>query len=137
MIKPKILSTPDYPSKSMQYEFLTQMGIEWIQRLSGGKWTDYNYHDPGITFLEQLCYALTDLGYRTNFPIKICCYVTVMILILKKITFFIPAHKAFHSVPLNALDYRQIIIQQIPNVKNAWIRPLEENQFGFKGFTMY
>ena len=21
------------------------MGIEWIQRLSGGKWTDYNYRD--------------------------------------------------------------------------------------------
>ena len=133
MIKPKILSTPDYPSKSMQYEFLTQMGIEWIQRLSGGKWTDYNYHDPGITFLEQLCYALTDLGYRTNFPIQDLLLCNSDDFDLEKNNLFIPAHKAFHSVPLNALDYRQIIIQQIPNVKNAWIRPLEENQFGFKG----
>ena len=133
MIQPKILTTPDYPSKSMQYEFLRKMGIEWIQRVSGGKWTDYNYHDPGITFLEQLCYALTDLGYRTNFPIQDLLLCSSGDFDLEKNNLFIPAHKAFHSAPLNTADYRQIIIQQIPNVKNAWIRPLEENQFGFKG----
>ena len=70
MIKPKFLTTPDYSSKSMQYDFLRQFGLDSIQIVSGGKWTDYNYHDPGITFLEQLCYAITDLGYRTNFPIQ-------------------------------------------------------------------
>lgn len=133
MIQPKTLTTPDYPSKSMQYEFLRQMGVEWIQRVSGGKWTDYNYHDPGITFLEQLCYALTDLGYRTNFPIQDLLLCNSDGFDLEKNNLFIPAHKVFHSAPLNTLDYRQIIIQQIPNVKNAWIKSLEENQFGFKG----
>ena len=56
--------------QSMDYAFLKQRGIEYIQELAGKIWTDYNKHDPGITILEQLCYAITELGYRINFDIK-------------------------------------------------------------------
>ena len=38
--------------------------------LSGRVWTDHNLHDPGITTLEILCYALTDLAYRTGFSVS-------------------------------------------------------------------
>lgn len=133
MIEPKFLMSPDYPSKSMQYEYLRQLGIQWIQRISGEKWTDYNYHDPGITFLEQLCYAMTDLGYRTNFPIQDILLSSNDDFDLEKNNLLIPANKIFTSAPLNLVDFRKIIIQQIPNVKNAWIKSVEENQFGFKG----
>lgn len=133
MIEPKFLTSPEYPSRSMQYEFLRQQGLEWIQRISGKKWTDYNYHDPGITFLEQLCYALTDLGYRTNFPIQDILLSSNDDFDLEKNNLLIPANKIFSSAPLNLVDFRKIIIQQIPNVKNAWIKSVEENQFGFKG----
>src|SRR5262245_59577183 len=37
--------------------------------MGSGHWTDYNTHDPGITILEVLSYAITELAYRTNFPI--------------------------------------------------------------------
>ncbi|MBT3444881.1 MAG: hypothetical protein HN443_07560 [Flavobacteriaceae bacterium] len=117
----------------MEYDFLRQLGVDWIQRISGKKWTDYNYHDPGITFLEQLCYALTDLGYRTNFPIQDILLSSNEDFDLEKNNLLIPANKIFSSAPLNLLDFRKIIIQQIPNVKNAWIKSVEENQFGFKG----
>jgi hypothetical protein len=30
------------------------------------EWTDTNEHDPGITVLEVLCYAITDLQYRSD-----------------------------------------------------------------------
>ena len=133
MIEPKLISTPKYESKSMQYNFLRQLGVEWIQRISGNKWTDYNYHDPGITFLEQLCYALTDLGYRTNFPIQDLLLTSDDEFDLEKYNLLIPAHKIFPSAPLNLADYRKIIIQQIPNIKNAWIQPVEDNTFGFNG----
>ena len=133
MIEPKLLTFPEYPSKSMEYQFLRQLGVEWIQRISGKKWTDYNYHDPGITFLEQLCYALTDLGYRTNFPIQDILLSSNEDFDLEKNNLLIPANKIFSSAPLNLVDFRKIIIQQIPNVKNAWIKSVEENQFGFKG----
>ena len=97
MIKPKILSTPDYPSKSMQYEFLTS-GIEWIQRLSGGKWTDYNYHDrnhfSGATLLcsyRSWC--------RTNFPIQDLLLCNSDDFDLEKITFLFLRTKHFTLFP--------------------------------------
>ena len=45
-------------AKSMQYEFLLAKGIAFAQQFSGGLWSDFNYHDPGVTILEQLCYAI-------------------------------------------------------------------------------
>jgi len=54
----------------MNYAALREAGIEHIQKLSGKLWTDHNTHDPGITILETLCYAITDLGNRVNQPIE-------------------------------------------------------------------
>ena len=34
-----------------------------LGRLCGDQWSDFNSHDPGITILEQLCFALTELGF--------------------------------------------------------------------------
>ena len=70
MIEPKYIAKGKYDSKSLDYDLLLQQGIDLIQQFSGNQWTDFNYHDPGITFLEQICYALTDLGYKSNFPIE-------------------------------------------------------------------
>ncbi|WP_199027896.1 hypothetical protein [Ralstonia sp. ASV6] len=39
---------------------LRRRGIALAQALSGELWTDYNHHDPGVTLLEALCYALTE-----------------------------------------------------------------------------
>jgi len=52
------------------YNFLRREGIRHIEKLAGDVWTDYNTHDPGITLLENLCYAITDLAYRTGFDMK-------------------------------------------------------------------
>ena len=51
------------------FDRLRKEGIEISQALSGTGWTDYNYHDPGVTILEQLCFALTDLIYRAKFDV--------------------------------------------------------------------
>jgi hypothetical protein len=51
------------------FEHLRAEGIRLLRSLSGHVWTDHNLHDPGITILEQLCYALTDLLYRADFPV--------------------------------------------------------------------
>ena len=58
MIEPKFIKDEDYERESLQYDFLLAKGIELIQKFSGQHWTDYNYHDPGITLLEQFCYAI-------------------------------------------------------------------------------
>ena len=70
MNEPKFLKEIKNPKKVIDYDSLLRDGISLIQKFSGNKWTDYNFHDPGITILEQLCYALTDLGYRSNFKVE-------------------------------------------------------------------
>jgi hypothetical protein len=69
--------TPDFPTlptgplphMAMDYARLRAEGLRLLGRLTGAQWTDFNTHDPGITILEQLCFAITELGYRSNFPV--------------------------------------------------------------------
>jgi len=57
------------PDFSNLYETLRKEGIDTISKLAKSAWTDHNPSDPGITLLEQLCYALSDLEYRVDFDI--------------------------------------------------------------------
>lgn len=57
------------PHPAQDYEQLLTKGIEWLGKLAGTQWTDFNAHDPGITILEQLCYAITDLAFRVGHPV--------------------------------------------------------------------
>jgi hypothetical protein len=61
--------SPNTDMQGLDYETLRLEGIRLIQKLSKRVWTDFNPHDPGVTILEQIVYALTDLGYKTNFDI--------------------------------------------------------------------
>lgn len=56
-------------AQGLDYETLRLEGIRLIQKLCENVWTDFNPHDPGVTILEQIVYALTDLGYKANFDI--------------------------------------------------------------------
>jgi hypothetical protein len=49
---------------------LRRRGIAAAQAVSGGIWSDYNLHDPGVTLLEQICFALTELCYRADLPLS-------------------------------------------------------------------
>jgi len=69
MTTPPTLPTGPVPHPALDYEELRAEGLRLLGRLAGRQWTDFNVHDPGITILEQLCYALTDLAYRTNHPV--------------------------------------------------------------------
>ena len=55
---------------SLDARFLREAARLSIEQLAGESWTDYNLHDPGITLLEVLAYAITDLGLRTRLDIK-------------------------------------------------------------------
>jgi hypothetical protein len=50
----------------VDFSTLRQEGLRHVQALAGGIWTDYNLHDPGVTMLEALCFALTELAYRAD-----------------------------------------------------------------------
>src|SRR5262245_6541676 len=64
-----IAKQPELPAAADYYR-LRRDGIGFIEKLGSRLWTDYNTHDPGITILEALCYAITDLAYRIQWPIQ-------------------------------------------------------------------
>jgi hypothetical protein len=64
-----VIPTGPPPHPAMDYASLRSEAVALLGRLCGSQWTDHNIHDPGITILEQLCFAITDLAYRTDFSI--------------------------------------------------------------------
>ncbi len=104
-------------TQAQDYNFLRAEGQNYIESLSHKLWTDYNTHDPGITILEALCYAITELGYRTNFKIE--DLLADKDGVIKNQTFF-SARNILTNAPLTMLDYRKMIID-IEGINNAWI----------------
>ena len=110
---PKKVATED----DLDFFYLRKKGIEYIEQLGGRLWTDFNSHDPGITMLEMLCYAITDLGMRMNLPIE-----NILASDQKDkgiASQFFKASEVLPSSPVTALDYRKIFID-IDGVKNCW-----------------
>ena len=110
--------------KSQQYDFLRSEGLKHIEALSKDIWTDYNVHDPGITILEVLCYAITDLGYRLGLPVQ-------DLLAIDGNNFkamheqFASAINILPSGPVTETDYRKLLID-IPGINNAWLLKHEQ-----------
>lgn len=104
----------------LDFNYLKQIGIQKIQQLSGKIWTDYNIHDPGITILEILCYAVTELGYRTQYAVKDLLAKKNPDKIIKN-TLFTPT-EILPSQPITINDYRKLLLD-IEGVKNAFIYP--------------
>lgn len=107
-------------NNSEDYNFLRTKGMEYIEALSSSIWTDYNIHDPGITLLELLCYAITDLSYRTSFDIKdILAEAPGEKANPEKHALF-TARQILTVNPWTRQDYRKLLID-IDGIKNAWI----------------
>lgn len=119
--------------KSMDFFFLKEEGIRLVQELSGKIWTDYNTHDPGVTILEQLCYALADLGFRTDFKIQDLLNARSRQRRKELNNTFFDASEILPTNPVSISDYRRLIIDSIPAVKNAWVEPVLNNLQGIKG----
>ncbi|WP_028887238.1 hypothetical protein [Tenacibaculum ovolyticum] len=111
---PKNITTND----DLDFSFLRKEGISYLENLGGKLWTDFNSHDPGVTILEMLCYAITDLGMRMNTPLEDLLASKEPDLSLQ--AQFYKASEIFPSKPVNELDYRKLFID-IDGVKNCWL----------------
>ena len=111
-------------NSALNFEFLRAHGLELLQKYAGSTWTDYNLHDPGVTILEYLCYAITDLAYRSSFSIQ-----DILTEKNGKIDFsknmFLAKKDILTTNPISVNDFRKLIIDQIPDVHNVWIESLE------------
>lgn len=110
---------------SRDYQRLRELGLDHIEALSSKIWTDYNVHDPGITILELLCYAITDLGYRTSYKVED--------LLADRSAPSPPRDRQFYTAreiltcnPVTISDYRKLLID-VEGVKNAWLKPAKNS----------
>jgi uncharacterized protein len=112
---------------AFDWEQLYDLGLKHIQRLANRVWTDYNIHDPGVTALELLCYALTDLSYRASLPIEDLLATPIDNDENMQDQFF-SASRILPSRPLTVLDYRKLLID-VPAVHNAWLQAVDLKYF--------
>jgi len=117
---PKNIDTGD----DLDFSFLRKKGQEYIEQLAGNVWTDYNSHDPGITMLEMLCYAITDLGTRLQMPVENILSPENDSSAKIEDQFF-KASQILPSKPVTVNDYRKLFID-IDGVKNCWLKPYEK-----------
>ncbi|MGA1543268.1 MAG: hypothetical protein ACO388_00485 [Saprospiraceae bacterium] len=129
----QVIKAEPFDHSDLNYDVLLEKGLEWVQRYSGDHWTDYNYHDPGVTFLEQIVYALTDLGYRTSFDIHDLLMVGKDNFPLFEKNLFFPPQEILPVNPVNVSDFRKLIIDRVKEIDNAWIIAVKDDPSGFKG----
>jgi len=115
---------------ALDQQQLFALGLEHVRRLARRRWTDHNTHDPGITILELLCYALTDVGYRAAFPIEdlLASQGDPAANAAAMAGQFFTARQILPNRALTLLDYRKLLID-LEGVKNAWVFPVDLTYF--------
>lgn len=107
----------------LNFTRLREASIEYLGELSGKIWTDHNLHDPGITTLEMLCYALLDLGYRTQFPAA-DIFARNPAEKGRDDNFWTPSEMlTCNSVTI--IDFRKLL-SDIDGIRNAWLYPASD-----------
>ena len=122
MERPPTISTAPLEHPALDFARLREEGLALLQRLAGHRWTDHNVHDPGVTILEQVCYALTDLAYRIGYDLEDLLaegaeadpYASL----------YSPA-EVLTTHPVTLTDLRKVIID-VAGVKNAWVEPVAQ-----------
>ncbi|MEM9835006.1 MAG: hypothetical protein AAF828_00805 [Bacteroidota bacterium] len=100
------------------YQSLKQAGYAAIEELGHQQWTDYNDHDPGITNLQALCYALSEIGYRAGFDMADLLTEESGYISFRQALF--TARQILTNNPLTINDFRKLLID-LPAVTNGWL----------------
>ncbi len=104
---------------------LRREAIDHAQHASGELWTDYNLHDPGVTLLEQTCFALSQTAYQADFPVRD--------LLTDQNGAFAAGvehpqynpRKVLRSAPVTLQDLNAYL-SDLPGVARAWVDPARE-----------
>ncbi|WP_349743005.1 hypothetical protein [Roseateles cavernae] len=120
---PQPQQSPGGPA--LDFEALRSAGIALAQAASGQLWTDYNLHDPGVTLLEALCYALTEdvYGAQQSVP-ELLGWPEGQVL---------PERHGLHRPerilpcrPVTAADYRRALLARCPGALQLRLQPCEQ-----------
>lgn len=100
---------------ALDFDTLRRDAIALVQELCGREWSDYNLHDPGVTILEHLCFALTDLSYRCDFPVQDFLTGDRSGIDYDNLALY-PPHEILPSAALTGTDYEKLLYDTIPEI---------------------
>lgn len=120
---------------SQNFKLLKEEGLRYIQQHVGTEWTNLNDSDPGVTILEQLCFALTELGYCTDFSMADILTKPSGQLELNH-QFYLP-HEILTTSAVTLNDYRRYLIDQVKGLRNAMVFPLPAAAFMQGVYSVY
>ncbi|MBW8686816.1 hypothetical protein [Chitinophaga rhizophila] len=120
---PLQISRDNTRDKTLDFATLRAEALALVQELSGHVWTDYNLHDPGVTILEQLCFALTDLAYKTDFPVNELLADEHGRIHARHNVFFSKSD-ILNAGPVTVADFRKLLLDQVERLENVWIEPV-------------
>lgn len=113
----------------LDFEALKKEGLTLAQSLSGGIWSDYNAHDPGVTILDQVCFGLTELAYRSGFEIQDYLASENGSIDFEDQALFKP-EAIFPSQPVTVIDYAKLLFAahaDIDDVRLTVVRDAQGN----------
>ncbi len=117
------------------FKALKDLGLAYIQRYAGTQWTNLNESDPGVTILEQVCYALTELGYCNDFPIEDILTRPNGKLMLEN-QFFTP-EEILTTAPVTINGYIKYLIDGVEHITNAVIVPIADTPYNLNSYQVY
>lgn len=116
---------PKTPSPS-DYDGLRDYGLEYIRKVGSRYWTDFHVHDPGVTILEALTLAVNDLSYRSSASMADLLTRKGSRQVSLEGTMF-PADIILANAPTTPDDYRKLVLENIPGVRNVWFTPVRKD----------
>jgi len=120
---------------NQDFKSLKESGIAFIQAYSGLEWTNFNASDPGVTILDQICFALTELGYCNDFPVN--DILTDVNGDLKVEDQFYRPEDILTTSPVTINDYRKYIIDGVSGIGNVHIPLGSTTATGVNIYTIY
>lgn len=127
----KILYIEQNAIESSLLTELQQKTLHELQRLSGGVWTNFNAHDPGVTTSDAANNVLSELNYKLGFDL-------IDYLVLKQVNFepegygmYIP-EKVYPTTPVTLKDYRKLLLSYFPTLEDVIIELSPERRFVIK-----
>lgn len=110
------------------YNALQAKSVEMVQQLSGNRWTDFNEHDPGVTFLDASNYALLELDYKLSFAFE--AYLTApehQPSRYDKLGLF-SSDKLFSNAIVTPQDYERLMMDEVKGLQHCQCQ-LEGNNY--------
>jgi hypothetical protein len=125
-IEPKTLPLDPLPVGE-DYALLREEMVRRTQELSGRIWTNYNFSDPGVTMVEQLCFALTELSYRAAYPVADLLTAPTGGKLDGWHQALYPAPAILPVNPVTIDDLRRLLLDRVRGLANVWITPLDRD----------